>query len=179
MKQNSAQRAGTTAGSPPAPGGDAQGAAVPHHLPSDHTPYVPHGPDFGERALGQAVWRGWKRRCPACGTGPMLKNYLKVRDTCPVCSEELYHQRADDGPAYLTILVVGHLMAPLLGAAWVIWRPDPTVLATVFAIGTVAAALWFLPRFKGMMVGFQWAKRMHGFGAGLAGDSPEGLEDPA
>ena len=155
----------------------AGGATVPDYL--DHMPYVPHGPDFGERELGQAVWRGWKRRCPACGTGPMMKNYLKVRDTCTVCSEELHHQRADDGPAYLTILVVGHLMAPLLGAAWVTWRPDPAVLATVFAIGTVAAALWLLPRFKGMMVGFQWAKRMHGFASGLTRGSAEAVEDPA
>ena len=141
-----------------------------------HTsPYVPHGPDFGERELSQAVWRGWRRRCPACGTGPMMKNFLKVRDTCTVCSEELHHQRADDGPAYLTILVVGHVMAPLLGAAWAAWRPDPAVLATVFAIGTVSASLWLLPRFKGMMVGFQWAKRMHGFATELvAGPQPGG-----
>ena len=109
----------------------------------------------------------------------MMKNYLKVRHTCTVCSEELHHQRADDGPAYLTILVVGHLMAPLLGAAWVIWRPDPAVLATVFAIGTTAAALWLLPRFKGMMVGFQWAKRMHGFGTELTHSAPGAVEDPA
>lgn len=130
--------------------------------------HPPH--DHGEeRDLGQAIWRGWRRRCPACGTGPMMKGYLKVRDTCTVCGEELYHQRADDGPAYLTILLVGHLMAPLLGAAWIAFRPNPMVLASVFAIGTVALSLWLLPRFKGLMVGFQWAKRMHGF----APDAPE------
>ena len=43
----------------------------------------------------------------------MLRGYLKVRDECAVCGEELHHHRADDGPAYLTILLVGHLMAPL------------------------------------------------------------------
>ncbi len=117
----------------------------------------------GERPLGQACWRGWRRRCPCCGTGPMMKSYLKVRDTCTVCEAELYHQRADDGPAYLTILVVGHLMAPLLGWAFVAFRPNPMVLASIFAIGTVALSLYLLPRFKGLMVGFQWAKRMHGF----------------
>ncbi|GKY88600.1 DUF983 domain-containing protein [Sinisalibacter aestuarii] len=131
-----------------------------------------HGSD-GERDLRQATWRGWRRRCPACGTGPMMKGYLKVRDTCTVCGEELHHQRADDGPAYLTILVVGHLMAPLLGAAYMIYRPDPMVLAAAFSIGTVAASLWLLPRFKGMMVGFQWAKRMHGFAPELADDLPD------
>jgi len=129
-----------------------------------------HGHDVEERDLGQAIWRGWRRRCPACGTGPMMKGYLKVRDTCTVCGEELHHQRADDGPAYLTILLVGHLMAPALGAAWIAFRPNPMVLASVFAIGTVALSLWLLPRFKGLMVGFQWAKRMHGF-------APDGADD--
>lgn len=125
----------------------------------------------GERDMRPAIVRGWRRRCPACGTGPMMKGFLKVRDTCTVCGEELHHHRADDGPAYLTILVVGHLMAPLLGAAYMIYRPDPMVLSAVFAIGTVSASLWLLPRFKGLMVGFQWAKRMHGFAPELADTS--------
>jgi len=126
-----------------------------------------------ERDLKQAVWRGWRRRCPACGTGPMMKGYLSVRDTCTVCSEELHHQRADDGPAWLTIILVGHLMAPVLGWAYMEFRPDPMVLSAVFAIGTVALSLWLLPRFKGLMVGFQWAKRMHGF----APDLPDHAEE--
>ncbi len=67
-----------------------------------------------DRPLKPALLRGWRRRCPNCGAGPMLRGYLKVRDSCPVCGEELHHHRADDGPAYLTILIVGHLLAPLL-----------------------------------------------------------------
>ena len=96
----------------------------------------------------------------------MLRGYLKVRDTCPVCGEELYHQRADDGPAYLTILIVGHLMAPLLLYIFVEYRPDPLVLASAFCVGTVALSLFLLPRLKGVMIAIQWAKRMHGFGTG-------------
>ena len=118
-----------------------------------------------DRPLRPALLRGWRLRCPACGKGSMLTGYLKVRDTCPNCGEELYHQRADDGPAYMTILVVGHLMAPLLMWAFVVYRPAPLVLAAVFATGCVAASLFLLPRFKGALVSLQWAKRMHGFGA--------------
>jgi uncharacterized protein (DUF983 family) len=87
-----------------------------------------------------------------------------VRETCPVCSEELFHQRADDGPAYLTILIVGHLLAPLILWAFVTFRPDPLVLASVLSVATVALSLFLLPRLKGMVVAMQWAKRMHGFG---------------
>ncbi|MCE6951049.1 DUF983 domain-containing protein [Cereibacter sphaeroides] len=117
-----------------------------------------------ERPLGPALWRGWRRVCPRCGTGPMLRGYLTVRDACPVCGESLHHHRADDGPAYLTILIVGHLMAPIILWSFVEFRPEPAVLATVFGIGTVSLSLFLLPRLKGAMVGLQWAKRMHGFG---------------
>lgn len=117
-----------------------------------------------DRPVKPAMLRGWRRRCPACGSGPMLRGYLTVRDTCPVCGEALHHQRADDGPAYLTILIVGHLMAPLLLFIFIEYRPDPLVLASIFSVSTVALSLYLLPRLKGVLVAIQWAKRMHGFG---------------
>lgn len=94
----------------------------------------------------------------------MLSGYLKVNDRCSACGEELHHHRADDGPAYLTILVVGHVMAPLILLAFTRWRPDPLVLAGAFSAGTIALSLFLLPRLKGALIGIQWAKRMHGFG---------------
>ncbi len=120
--------------------------------------------DQAERELRPAMWRGWRRRCPNCGSGPLLKGYLKVRHECPICGEDLHHHRADDGPAYLTILIVGHIMAPGILWAFIKFRPDPMVLATVFSIGCVTLALYLLPRLKGMIVAIQWAKRMYGFG---------------
>ena len=93
----------------------------------------------------------------------MLKSYLKVRDSCPVCREEFHHHRADDGPAYLTILIVGHLLAPLLMFVFETWRPSPMVMIEIFGIGTVVLSLYLLPRLKGAMIGYQWARRMHGF----------------
>lgn len=118
-----------------------------------------------DRPVRPALLRGFRRRCPACGEGHILEGYLKVRPACPVCGEDLSHQRADDGPAYLTILIVGHLMAPLILWAFISFRPDPVVLAAVFSVGCIAASLYLLPRLKGMLVALQWAKRMHGFGA--------------
>ena len=120
---------------------------------------------LSERLLRPAMMRGWRRKCPCCGTGPMMGGYLKVRDHCTVCGEELSHHRADDGPAYLTILIVGHIMAPLMHIAFVRDRPDPLLMATAFTIGCVALSLYLLPRLKGVVVSLQWAKRMHGFGA--------------
>ncbi len=120
-----------------------------------------------DRPLKPAMLRGWRRCCPNCGSGPMLRGYLKVRENCPVCGEALHHHRADDGPAYLTILIVGHVMAPLILIAFTKLRPDPLTLAAVFSVGTVALSLFLLPRLKGALVALQWAKRMHGFGSAV------------
>ncbi|MDW4496622.1 DUF983 domain-containing protein [Sulfitobacter sp. D35] len=119
-----------------------------------------------ERSARWAMLRGWHRKCPACGKGPLLRSYLKVNDHCAVCRQEFFHHRADDGPAYLTIFIVGHIMAPLLHFAFVTWRPEPLTLFTIFAVGSVGLSLYLLPRLKGAIVGFQWARRMGGFGGG-------------
>lgn len=117
------------------------------------------------RPIWPALARGWRRKCPNCGSGRVLKGYLKVNNSCPVCREALHHHKADDGPAYLTILLVGHLMAPLLHVTFVQFRPDPLTLFTIFAVGCVGLSLYLLPRLKGAIVGYQWAKRMYGFAA--------------
>lgn len=117
-----------------------------------------------DRPLGRSMRRGFFGRCPNCGKGRMLTGYLKVRPACPVCGEDLSHNRADDGPAYLTILIVGHLTAPTILFAFVHWRPAPMTLLSIFASATVVLSLTLLPRLKGMLVGIEWSRRMHGFG---------------
>ena len=119
--------------------------------------------DVTERSAKKAMLRGWRKRCPNCGSKTMLKGYLKVRDACPVCNEELFHHRADDAPAYLTMLIVCKLMGPLLLFVFQTWRPEPLLLFTIFSVGCVALSLYLLPRLKGVLVAFQWARRMHGF----------------
>lgn len=125
-------------------------------------------PDFNEddRPIGRSIARGLLCRCPACGKGRMLTGYLRVAASCPACGEDLSPQRADDGPAYLTILIVGHLLAPLLLWAFVAFRPSPLQMIAVFATGSVILSLALLPRMKGMIVAIQWSRRMHGFGTG-------------
>ena len=122
------------------------------------------GSERAQRPLWPSLARGWRRRCPKCGGGTIMQSYLKVKSACPVCREELSHHRADDGPAYLTILLVGHLMAPLLHLVFVHYRPDPLTLFTIFAVGCVALSLYLLPRLKGAIVAYQWARQMYGFG---------------
>lgn len=116
-----------------------------------------------DRPTKPAIWRGLQCRCPNCGEGSLFDGYLKIADECPACAEELSHHRADDGPAYLTILIVGHVLAFLIHFIWSKFQPEPMVMATVLTVLCVALSLFLLPRMKGMVVAIQWANRMHGF----------------
>lgn len=121
-------------------------------------------PPVDDRPAKPAIARGVRLRCPNCGEGHLFHSYLKVADNCEVCGEAFHHHRADDGPAYLTILVVGHLLAILIHFTWTIFRPEPMVMLTIFTIFCVALSLFLLPRMKGFVVAIQWSRRMHGFG---------------
>ena len=118
-----------------------------------------------ERSLKEAICRGLCGRCPACGRGRLFRSYLKLDPKCKVCGEDLSHARADDAPAYLTMLVVCHV-----AGGGVLWSdstwPDAslTTLALVWLTVTVVVSLLILPRMKGAVVGQQWAMFMHGFG---------------
>lgn len=116
------------------------------------------------RSTWRAVKRGLRGRCPACGEGKLLHHYLKVVDACPCCGEEMHHHRADDFPAYLTILVVGHVLVGLMFGVDEAWPDLPlSVHFMVWPALVVVMSLWLLPIVKGALVAYQWALRMHGF----------------
>lgn len=128
--------------------------------PSDQELYTPAAP---ERPTWPAVRRAMRHKCPSCGEGALYKTYLKLRTNCDACGEDLSHARADDGPAYLSILLTAKVMGTLQLLVYELYQPSAWVMAVTFSIGVVVMALTLLPRFKGMIVGIQWAKRMHGF----------------
>ena len=126
----------------------------------------------GARALLPALLRGWRRRCPNCGGGPMMAGYLKIRRSCASCGEELHHHRADDMPAWATILFVGHVLLAGLLTVEINIRPPLWVHWATWPALTLGLTMWLLPRVKGVTVALQWTKRLHGFGGqGPANDS--------
>ncbi len=118
-----------------------------------------------ERSVGLAARRGLLGRCPNCGEGRLFRAYLKVVDECPHCGEVLKHQRADDAPAYFTMLIVGHFIVAGLLAEEALFPDAPMIwVALAWSALTAVSSLLLLPRIKGALVGYQWALRMHGFG---------------
>jgi uncharacterized protein (DUF983 family) len=121
------------------------------------------GRSTGSRPVLGSLLRGAMLKCPACGIGSMFRRYLKIADTCPRCGEDLHHHRADDAPAYFTIVIVGHVVVSLVLAVEMAYRPAIWVHMALWLPLTVILTLVLLPSIKGALVGLQWALLMHGF----------------
>ncbi len=115
------------------------------------------------RSTRQAFFRGWARKCPKCGEGHIFDGYIKVNHTCATCREELFHQRADDAPPYFTMLIVMLFVVCGLLIVEQIYHPESWLQMAIWMPVALISALWFLPRIKGALIGFQWAHHMHGF----------------
>jgi len=123
--------------------------------------------EAGGRSVPSALLRGTLGRCPACGSGRLFRGFaqgfLGVRDRCEACGEDLHHQRADDAPAYFTMVVVGHVVVGLALWAEIAYAPPLYLHLALWAPLALAMSLVMLRPIKGALIGLQWALLMHGF----------------
>lgn len=114
-------------------------------------------PATAKRSVWQGLMRGLQRKCPNCGEGALFAGYLSVAPTCASCGHDNGRFRPDDGPAYVTVLLIGHLLvAPMLCFS-VIWEADPMIVAPIALFVVGAATLGLLPFIKGGFLGLMWA----------------------
>lgn len=125
-----------------------------------------------ERDVWLAMKRGLRCRCPHCGEGKLFRAFLKVNNTCPACGEALFHHRADDLPAYLVIVIVGHIVVPVALSVETNFAPPIPLQLAIYLPLTLVSALLLLQPVKGAVVGLQWALRMHGFDNSNSSDTP-------
>lgn len=107
-------------------------------------------------SLGQAVLRGLSRRCPCCGKGRAFRGYLKIVDACENCQTPLGLYPCDDGPAYITMLLVGHLIIAPLFFFEDMWRNHIEVMLPVAMFGLGLLTLVILPFVKGGFLAILW-----------------------
>jgi len=102
------------------------------------------------------LWRGIQKRCPKCGIGAVLNGYLKPASSCSHCGEDFSHISADDGPAWLTLLIVGHAIVPLM----LVFGRDNAIPAwfsiTSLTLITLFGVYFVLPRAKGAFIALIW-----------------------
>ena len=104
----------------------------------------------------QRIGRGLRGACPNCGDAKLFKSYLKQVEHCPACGQNWGAVRADDGPAWASMLVTGHLLAPFF--YFIIFKTSlPDWASTSLLVGLGAAmCLAVLPAMKGLFIALIW-----------------------
>ena len=115
------------------------------------------------RNVRTALKRGFRGRCPRCGEGKLFRAFLKTADHCSACGQDFTPHRADDLPAYLVIVIVGHIVVPLALMIETNYSPPVALQLAIYLPLTFIASMILLQPVKGAVVAVQWALRMHGF----------------
>ena len=102
--------------------------------------------------------RGLAMKCPNCGKAKLFRAFLKPVEHCPSCGVNWGEVRADDGPAWASMLVAGHLTAPVFH--WIVFKTDIPTWASITAISLllVLLCLALLQPIKGLFMAIIWAK---------------------
>ena len=125
-----------------------------------------------KRDAWTAMKRGFRCRCPRCGEGKLFRAFLKVRHRRGRRRADQRQHRADDLPAYLVIVIVGHIVVPLALSIETNFAPPVLLQLAIYLPVTLLLSLVLLQPVKGAVVGFQWAFRMHGFDENFVDDHP-------
>jgi uncharacterized protein (DUF983 family) len=120
-------------------------------------------PDSAHQSAAQAALRGMRNHCPRCDHKPLFARYLKPVQSCAGCGQDWTLHQADDFPAYLSIFISGHLLAPVLIAVGSRELLPMGVLALVAIIGALLLTIALLQPAKGAVIALQYHWRMHGF----------------
>lgn len=109
-----------------------------------------------------AIKRGLGRKCPNCGKGALYKGYLKATDACTNCGEHFADIRTDDFAPWLTIILLGHLIVPMMLEVERHLSPPMWVQVSIWIPLTAILVLALLPTAKGVCLGLMWSLRLKG-----------------
>lgn len=115
------------------------------------------------RSVWTAIGRGARGRCPSCGGTKLFHQFLKPIAECTHCGQDWTHQQADDFPAYVSIFLTGHLLAPPV--VLLVKTVDLSVGALLALIlpAAITMTLGLLQPAKGTIIAIQWWFGLHGF----------------
>ncbi len=121
------------------------------------TPWQPDRPmarnPWPQPKMSTAIGRGLLGHCPACGKSHLFNGFLRVVTACRNCAAPLGLARADDAPPYLTILITGHVVVPLMFVVDRSTDLSTTAMAAIFLPLALFMSLGLLRPIKGGTVG--------------------------
>lgn len=104
-------------------------------------------------ALWPALKRGLTAACPVCGKGHLFSSFIRPSKTCASCNAPLGRVPADDVPPYVTIMIVGHIVVPLMLLLERTETPPLWVHTIIWVPLTLALTIGLLRPVKGAVMG--------------------------
>lgn len=131
------------------------------------------------QTLWAAIGRGLRGKCPRCGGAYLFARFLKPVERCRACGQDWSLHQADDFPPYVSILLTGHIMAPII--IWLGLQTDLSAAAmmTIVAIIALTLLMGLLQPAKGGIIALQWWMGMHGFSRAPGRREREAVADAA
>lgn len=108
--------------------------------------------------LWHALRRGLAGKCPACGEARLFGRFLKPVPCCASCGCDWTVQRSDDFPAYLVVLVLGHLLIPLVVEVNLMFDVSTGLQMLLWPAIAVAGVLAMIQPAKGFVIALIWAR---------------------
>ena len=100
------------------------------------------------------------KKCPNCGKGKIFSGYLNINISCSNCNEELSIYRTDDFGPWLSIVLSGHIIIPLVLAMEQTYAPALWIQAALWIPFTLITVLILLPISKGICITIMWNLKM-------------------
>ncbi|MGE4322230.1 MAG: DUF983 domain-containing protein [Sphingobium sp.] len=123
----------------------------------------PPAADRPARPLGPALARALRGQCPACGEARLFARFLKPVTRCPHCGQCWDLHSADDFPAYIVIILLGHILLPLMIEVNAALSVPLAVQAVLWPLLALILAIAMIQPAKAAVITYQWSRRMQGF----------------
>ena len=111
-------------------------------------------------SLIKTLINGTLKKCPNCSSGHIFSGYLKINKTCSVCHEQLSIYRTDDFGPWLSIIVGGHIVVPLVLSVEQAFSPALWLQALIWIPFALLVVLSLLPISKSICLAIMWRLNM-------------------
>lgn len=112
------------------------------------------------RSIPAVLLSGMLKKCPKCGKGNIYSKYLKINNHCQLCNEELHSYRTDDFGPWLSIIMGGHIIVPLVLSVEQNYALDLWLQAIIWIPLTILTVLFLLPISKSICLSILWRLKM-------------------
>jgi uncharacterized protein (DUF983 family) len=100
------------------------------------------------RPITAVLLSGLLKKCPQCGKGNLYSKYLKFYSHCSICGEEFHSYRTDDFGPWLSIIISGHIIVPLVLSMEQNFKIDLWIQALIWIPITIACCSFFTSNIK-------------------------------